>query len=187
MLSPVRTRVVYVAAAACVVFFLGVSTAVSTARAQSDVADAPWQAHPCEGRYVPPPDTPCDGDCPCGIGHGRGHARAAGCEAGCGEESCDEECNPATDWLRMFEPCGRFSFRGEYLAWWTKSTDLPPLVSTGVLPGAMVLFSGSDGDPGLHSGGRFTLGYWLTPGRETGLDVTYTFLGNTAATFEPGH
>jgi len=190
MQSPVRTRVARVAAAACVVFLFGL--AVSTARAQSGEPEAPWQAHPYEGQQVPPPDTPCDSDGPCGIGCG--HKRAAAH----GEEPCDEECNVATDWLHVFEPCGQFSFHGEYLAWWTKSTNYPPLVTTntdstaparehaGVLdwPGTEVLFGGGDGDPGIHSGARFTLGYWFTPSHETGLDVTYTFLGNTAATFD---
>jgi hypothetical protein len=94
----------------------------------------------------------------------------------------------------MFEPRGQFSFQGEYLAWWLKSTDLPALATTnsgtpteanaGVLPGATVLFGGEDGDPGMHSGGRFTLGYWFTASHETGFDVVYTFLGNKAAKFD---
>ena len=186
MQSPVRTRVAYVAAVACVVFLLGL--AVSTGRAQSGEPEAPWQAHPNEGKQVPPPDTPCDGDGSCGIG--RGHT----CAAAHGEERSDEECNVATDWLRMFEPCGQLSFHGEYLAWWTKSTNYPALVTTntgtipsyadaGTLPGATILYSGGDGDAGLHSGARLGLGYWFTPCHETGFDVTYTFLANTDATF----
>jgi hypothetical protein len=193
MLFLVRLRVVYVAAAACVVFLLAISAAVSTVRAQSGEPDAPWQAHPCEGQCLPRPTHPCDGDKPCRIGCGS--RRDSGNGAECGEESCEEECNPATDWLRVFEPHGQFSFQGGYLAWWTKKTDLPPLATTnlgvvppkasaGILPGATILFGGDDGDPGMHSGGRFALGYWFTPSHETGIDIVYTFLSNTAAKFD---
>jgi hypothetical protein len=103
-----------------------------------------------------------------------------------------------TDWCRwpIFEPCGQLSFRGEYLGWWTKSSSLPPLVSTspattlrpqaGVIgqPGTEILFSADDGNQGVHSGGRLMLGYWFTPCRESGMDINYMFLGNKAATFD---
>jgi hypothetical protein len=191
--SPARSRVVCVATIACVASFLVVSLAVSTARGQSDAAAAPWQAHPYEGQEVPPPDKPCDCGGSCGLGLGGGRA----CDVACGDESCNEECNVATDWLRVFEPRGQLAFHGEYLAWWTKSTDYPALVTTnpdaatprsraGVLDasGTEILYSGSDGDSGMHSGVRFSMSYWLTPCHETALDVTYTTLGNSSATFD---
>ena len=153
---------------------------------------APWQAHPYEGRQIPPPDTPCDGcgSCACPV------ARAAG---GCGAAPCGEPCEEKIDWCRFpdcFDPHGRLSFHGEYLAWWTKASNFPPLATTspagttrtnaGVLgqPGTEVLFSGSDGDESGRSGARFTLNHWFSPCHEMGFDITYTFLGNTAGTFE---
>jgi hypothetical protein len=186
MSFPRRTGGARIAAAACVVFLFGVVLAVSAARAQSDAAAvAPWQAHPCEGQQVPPPDQPCcdgDGSCGIGLGHRRASCRTCG-DSPCGEgpcaDSCDGQPDVACDWLRMFEPCGQLWFRGEYIAWWTKTTNYPALVTSGT----QALYSGSAGDPGTHSGGRVNMGYWFTPCHETGLDVTYTFLGNTAATF----
>jgi hypothetical protein len=190
-----RTSGARIAAAACFLFVLGVSGTVSTAEAQSDAAAmAPWQAHPCEGQQVPAPDKPCDGDGPCGIGLRCGRACGEPCGEPCGEGPCDEECNVATDWLRMFQPRDQLSFRAEYLAWWTKSPNSPALVTTntgavptyndaGVLPGATILYSGENGDPGAHSGARFDMGYWFTPCRWIGGEVIYTFLGDTASTF----
>jgi hypothetical protein len=190
-LFSVRPRVVFIATSACVVFLFGIGLSASTARAQSDVAaSAPWQAHPDEGQEVPPPDTPCGGDAPCGLGGG------CSCHSRCNGESCDEPCNAATDWLHMFDVDNRLSFRAEYLAWWTKSPNGPALATTspsntprseaGVLgeTGTEVLYSGSSADLGMHSGGRFNLGYWFTPCHYAGFDITYTFLGNTAATYE---
>jgi hypothetical protein len=161
---------VFVAATACVVFVLGTSLAVSTARAQVNEPDAPWQAHPYEGQDVPPPQVRVNRDMTCG----------------CGDGSCEDECNPATEWLHIFERNGQFSFRGEYLAWWTKSADLPPLVSTGVIgePGTEILYGGSDGNSSVHSGVRLGLTYWLTPCHEMAFDVNYTFLANNATTFD---
>jgi hypothetical protein len=175
--------------AVCVVFLLGVSGAVSTASAQSDAAAvAPWQAHPCEGQAVPPPSNACDcdDDGPCGVRLGRGRACGTICgDDPCGEGACDEECNVATDWLRMFQRRDQLEFRGEYIAWWTKGTTYPPLVSTGILDtaGTEILYSGNDGNQSVHSGGRFNLCYWFNPCREAAFDVTYTFLGSSENRF----
>jgi hypothetical protein len=133
---------------------------------------APWQAHPCEGQSVPPPDHPC-GERPCRDRCDRE------CDTPCGDEACEEECNVATDWLHMFEPRRRLTFRGQYLPWWTKSQNLPTLVTDGT----NALFSGNDGNPSIHSGARLELGYWFNDCHDAGLDITYTFLGNTAGTF----
>lgn len=81
--------------------------------------------------------------------------------------------------------------------WWGKSATLPPLVTTsptsptltpqaqaGVLgqPGTSILF-GNSADLGIHSGGRFSLGYWFSPCHDGALEVTYTVLGNKALDF----
>jgi len=181
-ISSVWIRGIRSATVVCGMFFLGIGLVHSSAEAQSDTeAQAPWQAHPSQGQWVPPEDcpSPCGGEC-------KGEAEGDG-----------QECS-VTDWCRwpIFEPCGQLSFRGEYLGWWTKSSSLPPLATTspattprsraGVLgqPGTEVLFGGNDGDQGAHPGGRLSLGYWFSPCRETGLDVNYMFLGNSAATFD---
>jgi hypothetical protein len=168
---------------------LGIGWADSPAKGQSDAA-APWQARPYQGQSLPPPDCAA----PCGSGRCGG---TAGCDEGC-EADCNERCTvtDCADWLHIFEPCGQFSFRADYLGWWTKSSVLPALVTTspattprsqaGVLgqPDTEILFGGSNADLGVGSGARFGLGYWFTPCRQTGIDVTYLFLGNKAATFD---
>jgi hypothetical protein len=79
--------------------------------------------------------------------------------------------------------------------WWDKSVSVLPLVTTGPLdapraqagvldqPGTAVLFGGDNVDPGIRSGGRFTLGYWLNPCCDEGLEATYMFLGSKGASF----
>ncbi|MGD0516815.1 MAG: BBP7 family outer membrane beta-barrel protein [Thermoguttaceae bacterium] len=86
-------------------------------------------------------------------------------------------------------------FRGEYLSWWSKSASLPPLATTspngtpaaqaGILgqDGTNILFGGGDVDYGGIPGGRFTLGYWLNPCRELGIEAVYTFLSNKSADY----
>ena len=49
--------------------------------------------------------------------------------------------------------------------------------------GTEVLFGGDNVDFGIRSGARFTLGYCFTPCQDTGLEVTYLFLGNSAVDF----
>ena len=83
----------------------------------------------------------------------------------------------------------------EYLLWWTQGIDVPPLVTTspsgadpdeaGVIgePGTVVLFGGERIGYGAQSGGKFTLGYWLTPCESVGLEAGYLFLGKASTGF----
>ena len=62
-------------------------------------------------------------------------------------------------------PAGRFWFQGDYLLWWTKGTNLPPLVTTsddqsGVLgPGTTVLFGDTTAEDRARSRRRSHLGH----------------------------
>jgi hypothetical protein len=88
-----------------------------------------------------------------------------------------------------------FWFRGEYLLWWSKAGNVPPLVTTspagtpqpqaGVLgqDGTTVLF-GDGLSFGSSSGARFTIGAWLTPCGLSGLEATGFFLGRRTAAFD---
>lgn len=79
----------------------------------------------------------------------------------------------------------------EYLLWWIKDADVPPLVTTsppgsqGILgmPGTVVLFGGSNTDLNERSGGRFTLGWWLDPCQVWGIETSFFFLGEDSAGF----
>jgi hypothetical protein len=92
-------------------------------------------------------------------------------------------------------PASTFWLRGEYLLWWIRDSQFPPLVTTsvpgasalpGVLgqPGTAVLFGGSGVDNQVRSGGRFTAGLWLDGGQTTGLEGSYFFLGSRSVRFD---
>src|SRR5262249_13371755 len=114
----------------------------------------------CSGPYCSGSTSGCAPHC-CGPTSG-GSCLPCGtapeCEAGpCCEDSCCEGvCGPP----------GRVWVRGEYLLWWTKSSPLPPLVTTspigtpvgeaGVLGqfGTSILFGGESVSDNPRSGGR---------------------------------
>jgi len=84
------------------------------------------------------------------------------------------------------EPCfgtvgSRCWIRGDYMLWWTKGMDLPPLVTTspiGAPPGVLgeettgVLFGGTVND-GMESEFRGRIGYWLDPCHTAALEAEY--------------
>ena len=85
--------------------------------------------------------------------------------------------------------------RAEFLLWWTRGMDVPPLATTspagtpmnqaGVLgqPGTTILFGGARLNNDVRPGGRFTLGKWLDGYQCQGLEATYLFLGSKASSF----
>jgi len=92
-------------------------------------------------------------------------------------------------------PNEQFWLRGEYLLWWVKGSQLPPLVTTGIpgatpLPGALgqtgtaVIYGGSDADNAPRSGGRFTAGYWCDPCNLIGVEGSYFFLCSRTTQFD---
>lgn len=94
---------------------------------------------------------------------------------------CDEMCNPCQRW-------GFWWGRAEYMVWWVRGANTPPLVTTspdgtpvgeaGVLPGAQILFGNERINTEPVSGGRFTLGYWFDPAQTLGIEDTFFFIGN---------
>lgn len=92
---------------------------------------------------------------------------------------------------------GPIEFHGEYLMWWTRGTQVPPLVTTSPdgTPRAQAGVLGQDtailfGDEGLadevRSGGRFTFDYWFEPEACTGLEVSYMVVGEQTTSFAVG-
>jgi hypothetical protein len=87
----------------------------------------------------------------------------------------------------------RLWLSAEYLLWWFREGDLPPLVTTGSTieprPGALgsagtrVLFGGAELESLERSGGRFGVGLWLNPERTLGLEISYLFVGSRAHEF----
>lgn len=104
--------------------------------------------------------------------------------SGCLSDACPdrEVCGPA----------GRIWVSAEYLLWWIKDANLPPLVTTGPVtalspgaigsPGFGQLFGGTP-DNGTFSGGRVTAGFWLNDCQTRGIEASYFFLGSRSNTF----
>jgi hypothetical protein len=91
-------------------------------------------------------------------------------------------------WLDCGAPCmcgtpHKIWFSGEYLMWWMRQNQLPPILtsgpaaSRGILnsPGTVVI-GGADLDNREHSGARFTLGGWFTDFQGFGIEGTVFFL-----------
>jgi hypothetical protein len=102
-------------------------------------------------------------------------------------EACEDGACCEGDWGcgACYAPRMHPWFRGEYLLWWEKSANLPPLVSNDALDvaGVNILFGGDSVDPGSRSGARFTLGSWLSQSQEVGIEATYMFIGNRLVNF----
>jgi len=92
-------------------------------------------------------------------------------------------------------PGARFWVRGEYLLWWTKGSQLPPLVTSGApgtnqFPGVLgqagtnVLYGNSGIDNRVRSGARFSGGFWIDPCGGYGIDGSYFFLASSNNRFD---
>jgi hypothetical protein len=100
---------------------------------------------------------------------------------------------PCVGWEGSGAPGGQFWASGEYLLWWIRNSNLPPLVtagpptSGGILgqPGTVVLFGGPT-DNEERSGGRFRAGYWLDGQQTYGIEGSYFFLGSRSVNFAAG-
>ncbi len=98
-------------------------------------------------------------------------------------------------WQDGIAPGGRFYASAEYLLWWVKGFNTPPLVTTspaavaqpfqGVLgvPTTTVLFGGSQLNQDPFSGGRFRAGYAFGPCNLWAIEGSYFFLGQQSANF----
>ncbi len=106
---------------------------------------------------------------------------------------CDDCCSG--DWCNSGPCSGRgFWGRAEYLYWWVRGSNTPPLLTTspdntpqanaGILPDATVLFGDQRLNRTGRSGGRFTLGYgWDSCCASMGLEGSFLFLGNVTQNF----
>ncbi len=110
----------------------------------------------------------------------------SGCDA-CGRQpSCDWGCGNCCS----CGPWSRFRLSGEYLLWWAKGDESPPLITTspqgtafedaGVLglPTTSILFGGDDLKDGVRSGFRGTVEYLLLPCAGLSVEATYLGLGS---------
>ncbi len=104
--------------------------------------------------------------------------------SGCAiDASCDVRCR-----------LGNFWFRGEVLLWWTNGAGNAALVTTSPpetppeLAGRLdqdttILLAAGDLNPGVASGGRFTVGWWFDDQAATGLQASYLRVGSASSRF----
>lgn len=100
--------------------------------------------------------------------------------------------NPSCECTPGCGPEGEYWASGEYLLWWMRKADLPPLAtagpagSGGVLgtPGTSILLGGnSDFDPQERSGFRVKAGAWFTQYQDIGIEASAFLLGSRSANF----
>ncbi len=77
-------------------------------------------------------------------------------------------CSDCDGWTCASTACRCRFARLEFLTWWGAGSDLPILVSEGVLP-SPVLLGGETLDLDPRTGGRVTIGKWLDGGQSIGL------------------
>ena len=128
---------------------------------------------------------------------GRGPA-GPGCSGeGCGGGQCGD-CGGWCGWGYglgwLQDPCwqpfqDRLWVRGQYLLWWSKGNDLPPLVTTSPTDtaqniagvwgqaGTSALFGDNGFNTEVRSGARIDLGYWLEPCQSYGIEASCVILG----------
>ncbi|MEA1950927.1 MAG: BBP7 family outer membrane beta-barrel protein, partial [Planctomycetota bacterium] len=101
----------------------------------------------------------------------------------CDMDGCSDDCRDA---------CGRgicrqFWARADYLLWWTRGSDIPPLVTTstnpsdnGILgqPTTEILYGGSRQTSDARSSARITMGYWFDCCQCFGIQFDYFNLGS---------
>jgi hypothetical protein len=111
------------------------------------------------------------------------------------EPSCGYDCAPACGscGCTCCWPTGRAWVDAEFLQWWPRGSNIPPLV-TGAAPGSPRASAGALGAAGttvllgdeglnsnLRSGFRVRAGTWLNCDHTCGLEVGYTYLGNNGS------
>ena len=107
----------------------------------------------------------------------------SGCGSGCG--SCCGSCGPP----------GLFWARAEYLLWWTRGMETPPLVTTSPdgtplsdagrigQPGTRILFGDENLFREVRSGARIRFGMWFDCCQTCGVEADFLALGNNSEQF----
>ena len=96
----------------------------------------------------------------------------------------DFQLGQSGDFITGDFPFHRFWVSGEYLLWTIREAHLPGLASMIPPDGpSSDLFGDNDVSHDMHSGGRFTLGYWWDDSQQSGLEATGFFLGERAVNY----
>ena len=136
-------------------------------------------AHGNDGRIVELPRSHtryCGSSCP------DAHSK----DAVGGAEAIKEPC--MKDWFPPCGPPGRHWVRADYLGWWFRGAEAPPLITTspegtdledaGVIgvEGTEILFGGGRLNHGMHSGFRLRMGTWFDCHRKHGVEGSFFLL-----------
>ena len=202
----IASRILVISSVGAAAFF-GLLMSAASLRAESDASSlAPWQAHPGvrpagylaepEQRMSEPRSQPMRqiAEPPIyeGIESWSEQGAAGGSCQGCGDDCCTDEC--------VFGACPdpfrcRLWFGAEYLMWWDKSNNLPPLGTTSVagtpraqagilgLAGTSTVIGGQAADMGIRSGARLTFGCWMSPCWDEAIEASYLFFGSGKANY----
>jgi hypothetical protein len=135
-----------------------------------------------------------------------GGPTTVGCDTSCDDgicggvcaECCDEPCWGPRRPLFCWGPTGIW-VRADYLQWWQRGTQVPPLVTTAPLTttapytgqnagvigqaGTEILFGGSEINNKSVSGGRIQAGMWLNACATFGIEAEYFELGEESTNF----
>jgi hypothetical protein len=111
----------------------------------------------------------------------------------------NEQCDQAgctCDGVPLCSPPGRFWVRGDWMMWWTKGANLPPLVTNstnstlprgqaGALgqPGTTIVYGDSTVYDDARAGVRITFGGWLDCCHRWGLEADWLTLGGKSINF----
>ncbi|MBN2294204.1 MAG: BBP7 family outer membrane beta-barrel protein, partial [Pirellulales bacterium] len=102
------------------------------------------------------------------------------------EDTCDAGCGDDCSGMFACRCCSQLWVRADYLLWWTRGSDIPPLVTTstdqsdnGILgrPTTEILFGGSRQTSDARSSARITMGYWFDCCQCCGIQLDYFNLG----------
>ncbi len=108
-------------------------------------------------------------------------------------DSCEEVADCYRDPCCL--PSGGYWFQTDYLLWWTRGSQLPPLITTspfgapaGVLgnPTTEILFGDERVNDGGQSGYRITFGHWIDCAATIGMEGDYFDLGGTTTDYSSG-
>ena len=103
----------------------------------------------------------------------------------------DSTCDDCLDYCSS-RSCVQHWVRADYLLWWTRGSNVPPLVTTstnqddGVLgrPTTEILFGGSRETSDARSAPRITMGYWFDCCQTQGIQFDYFNLGQASNNYD---
>lgn len=118
-----------------------------------------------------------------GFGEGCYGGNCGGCGGGCGSFGACDGCGGYFNGFCNHGCLGNFYGDIDYLMWWTKGMDTPPLVVQVNNGQGDVIYGNDPLLTGLRNGGRVRLGKWFDCCQTTAIEGDYQFLDTIKDTF----